>query len=79
MYIYIRDNPSVYRNLHKTNKVSAELSALYFSDLGTTGFGIDLSSVNITSNNLGEHNRVTANAFFDHTFEFFNDNLTSYI
>ena len=76
MYIYIRDNPSVYRNLHKTNKVSAELSALYFSDLGTTGFGIDLSSVNITSNNLGEHNRVTANAFFDHTFEFFNDNLS---
>jgi len=23
-YIYIRDNPSVYRNLHKTNKISAE-------------------------------------------------------
>jgi iron complex outermembrane receptor protein len=47
-YIYIRDNPSVYRNLHKTNKVSAELSGSYFSDLGVTGFGIDLSSVNFS-------------------------------
>ena len=41
-YIYIRDNPSVYRNLHKTNKVSAELSGSYFSNSGVTGFGIDL-------------------------------------
>jgi vitamin B12 transporter len=76
MYIYVRDNPSVYRNLHKTNKVSVELSASYFSNLGVSGFGLDLSSVNITSNNLGEHNRATINAFIDHTFEFFNDNLS---
>jgi len=76
MYIYIRDNPSVYRNLHKTNKVSAEISASYFSNFGVTGFGLDLSSVNITSNNLGEHNRITANVFLDHTFEFFDDKLS---
>ena len=76
MYIYIRDNPSVYRNLHKTNKISAELSGSYISDLGVTGFGLDLSTVNITSNNLGEHKRNTANAFIDHTFELFNGNLS---
>jgi len=75
-YIYIRDNPSVYRNLHKTNKISAELSGSYFNKGGITGFGIDLSTVNITSNNLGDHNRTTLNVFADHTFEFFNDNLT---
>jgi len=75
-YIYIRDNPSIYRNLHKTNKISAELSGSYFSKGGITGFGIDLSTVNITSNNLGDHNRTTLNVFVDHTFEFFNDNLT---
>ena len=74
-YIYIRDNPSVYRNLHKTNKVSAELSGSYFSDLGVTGFGIDLSSVNISSNNLGEHKRTTVNLFADHTFKLMDNKL----
>ena len=74
-YIYIRDNPSVYRNLHKTNKVSAELSGSYFSNSGVTGFGIDLSTVNISSNNLGEHDRTTVNLFVDHTFKLFNEKL----
>ena len=74
-YIYIRDNPSVYRNLHKTNKVSAELSGSYFSNLGVTGFGLDLSTVNISSNNLGEHNRTTVNLFADHTFKLFDQKL----
>ena len=74
-YIYIRDNPSVYRNLHKTNKVSAELSGSYFSELGVTGFGIDLSAVNISSNNLGEHKRSTVNLFADHTFKLMDNKL----
>ena len=74
-YIYIRDNPSVYRNLHKTNKVSAELSGSYFSKSGVTGFGIDLSTVNISSNNLGEHDRTTVNLFVDHTFKLFDEKL----
>ena len=74
-YIYIRDNPSVYRNLHKTNKVSAELSGSYFSKSGVTGFGIDLSTVNISSNNLGEHDRTTINLFADHTFKLLDEKL----
>tara|TARA_B100000780_G_scaffold109775_1_gene76752 strand:+ start:2446 stop:4266 length:1821 start_codon:yes stop_codon:yes gene_type:complete len=74
-YIYIRDNPSVYRNLHKTNKISAELSGSYSYKYGITGFGLDISTVNITSNNLGEHNRKTINVFADHTFKLFNDNF----
>ena len=74
-YIYIRDNPSVYRNLHKTNKVSAELSGSYFSESGVTGFGVDLSTVNISSNNLGEHKRTTVNLFADYTFKLFDEKL----
>ena len=74
-YIYIRDNPSVYRNLHKTNKVSAELSGSYFSKSGITGFGVDLSTVNISSNNLGEHKRTTVNLFADHTFKLMDNKL----
>lgn len=72
-YIYIRDNPSVYRNLHKTNKFSAELSGSYFSNSGVTGFGLDLSMYNISSNNLGEHKRGTLNFYLDHQFKAFDE------
>jgi vitamin B12 transporter len=69
-YIYIRDNPSVYRNLHITNKVGVETNASYTSDIGITGFGVDLSRVFISSNNLGKRNRTMVNLFLEHRFKF---------
>ena len=69
-YVYIRDNPSVYRNLHITNKVGVETNASYNSDLGITGFGVDISRVFISSNNLGKRNRTMANLFLEHRFKF---------
>ena len=68
-YVYIRDNPGVYRNLHITNKVGAETNASYSSDIGITGFGIDISRVFISSNNLGNRNRTMANLFLEHRFK----------
>ena len=68
-YVYIRDNPSVYRNLHITNKVGAEANASYTSNAGITGFGVDLSRVFISSNNLGNRNRTMANLFLEHRFK----------
>jgi len=68
-YVYIRDNPSVYRNLHITNKVGVETNASYTSDTGITGFGVDISRVFISSNNLGKRNRTMANLFLEHRFK----------
>jgi len=68
-YVYIRDNPSVYRNLHITNKVGVETNASYTSDIGITGFGVDISRVFISSNNLGKRNRTMANLFLEHRFK----------
>ncbi len=68
-YVYIRDNPGVYRNLHITNKVGAETNVSYRSDIGITGFGIDISRVFISSNNLGNRNRTMANLFLEHRFK----------
>ena len=68
-YVFIRDNPSVYRNLHITNKVGAEANASYTSGLGITGFGVDISRVFISSNNLGSRNRTMANLFLEHRFK----------
>ena len=74
-YVYIRDNPSVYRNLHITNKVGVETNASYTSDIGITGFGVDISRVFISSNNLGKRNRTMANLFLEHRFKAVNDKL----
>ena len=67
MYIYVRSDPSIYRNLHKTNKISAEVNFNYLSSIGNTGFGLEFSNVSITSNNLGEHKRFTSSFYVDHT------------
>ena len=74
-YVYIRDNPSVYRNLHITNKVGIETNVSYRSDIGITGFGIDISRVFISSNNLGNRNRTMANLFLEHRFKLWNEKL----
>ncbi|MFK8044632.1 MAG: TonB-dependent receptor plug domain-containing protein [Crocinitomicaceae bacterium] len=74
-YIFIRNNPSVYRNLHLTNKVGAEINASYQSKLGTTGVGIDVAQVFLRSNNLGDRNRLMTTVFVEHLFQFFNNRL----
>ncbi|EGV42264.1 TonB-dependent receptor [Bizionia argentinensis JUB59] len=76
MYLYNRDNPSGYRNLHQTNKIGAEVNASFQSGLGITGFGIDLSQTYISSNNLGSHKRFTTNLFLEHRFSLLNDALS---
>lgn len=70
-----RNDPGFYRNLHITNKVGAEANASYFSKLGVTGFGLDVSRVSISSNNLGKRDRIMANMFLEHRFKFANDKL----
>ena len=75
IFLLKREDPSFYRNLHITNKVGVETNASYTSDLGVTGFGIDISRVFISSNNLGNRNRTMANLFLEHRFKALNDKL----
>ncbi|WP_054852474.1 TonB-dependent siderophore receptor [Olleya sp. ITB9] len=74
-YVYLREDPTVYRNLHITNKVGAEANASYKSELGTTGFGVDLSKIYISSNNLGNRQRFMSNLFLEHQFKLFNETV----
>lgn len=67
-YIYIRNNPSVFRNLHITNRLGTSLDAKNTNTWGVTGFGVEFSRVNIQSNNLGDKNRTIAHLFFEHRF-----------
>tara|TARA_B100000787_G_scaffold36383_1_gene25523 strand:+ start:73 stop:1896 length:1824 start_codon:yes stop_codon:yes gene_type:complete len=70
IFLLKRFDPIFYRNLHITNKLGAEANASYTSKYGITGFGIDVSSVSISSNNLGDRNRTMANFFLEHRFKF---------
>lgn len=72
MYLFIRNNPSYYRNLHISNKLGAETNMVINSKLGKTGIGFDLSRTFLISNNLGNHNRTVLTGFLEHRFEFEN-------
>jgi iron complex outermembrane receptor protein len=67
-YIFVRSNPSIYRNLHLGNTVGFEVNSSYKSGMGTSGFGIDLQQVDLRSNILGNHQRQVATAFLEHRF-----------
>lgn len=74
-YIFVRSNPSIYRNLHIGNTAGFEVNSSYKSSLGQTGFGIDLQQVGLRSNILGNHERQVATAFLEHRFSFLRGRL----
>jgi vitamin B12 transporter len=75
MYVFVRNNPSIYRNLHQTNKIGGEVNGSFPSKLGITGFGVDLAKVYLSSNNLGRRNRDMVTVFLEHRFQFLNKKL----
>lgn len=75
MYLYIRNKPEAYRNMHIGNNIGGEISASYQSHLGITGVGTEVRKELLVSNNLGERERLVSQAFFEHHFSFFNKKL----
>jgi vitamin B12 transporter len=69
IFLLKRKDPGFFRNLHITNKVGVETNASYTSNIGITGFGVDISRFFISSNNLGNRNRTMANLFLEHRFK----------
>lgn len=65
-YLLVRGKPEVYRNLHVTNTLGAEIQSGYQSDLGLTGVGVEFRALGITSNNLGDHQRQEWAIFMEH-------------
>jgi len=75
MYLFVRSNPAIYRNLHQTNKIGVEFNASYNSSIGVTGFGVDIAKVYLSSNNLGARNRFMTTLFLEHQFKFANNKI----
>ena len=74
-YVFVRKNPSIYRNLHISNKIAAELNGSYTSNIGITGFGIETAKVYLSSNNLGDNNRFLSTLFLEHLLELFDNKM----
>lgn len=66
MYLFNREKPEIYRNMHIGNNVGGELNSSYTSNLGTTGLGVELRKEFLASNNLGHRERFVAQVFFEH-------------
>lgn len=75
MYLFLRQDPSFFRNLHISNKIGVENNVVINSNLGKTGIGLDVSRSFLLSNNLGDRNRTSITGFLEHRFEFFNESL----
>lgn len=75
MYLFLRNNPSYYRNIHIGNNVGIDVSTNVKSKYGITGFGVDFRKEFLASNNLGKRERLVSQAFLEHHFSLFNESL----
>jgi len=76
-FLLKRDNPAFYRNVHSTRNYNAAYSALLNWAGGTTIAGAEMQHDNITSTNLGKHERTSGGAFAEHQVEIFSGALLS--
>jgi iron complex outermembrane receptor protein len=78
-YLFIRENPGAYQNLHETNTYGLELNSTYQSDLGTTGLGLEYRKEKISGDwvrggnwsksNLDGFYRDNLGLYADHRFK----------
>lgn len=74
-YLFVRNKPEIYRNMHIGNNVGADINGSYLSSFGTTGLGVELRKEFLASNNLGHRERFVTQVFLEHNFSFFQNKL----
>lgn len=68
-YIFIRQNPSVYRNQHFTTSAGAEFNATRANKAGQLGLGYESRTEIIRSNNLGHRERHYHGFYLEQQFQ----------
>jgi vitamin B12 transporter len=74
-YVFVRNNPSLYQNIHLSHTLSGELHGSYASAWGQTGLGVELSRISLNSTNLGQHLRWASSFFLEHRFAWWEGRL----
>lgn len=80
-YIFIRQKPEVYHNIHKTNVLTGELQSTIELKSGTIGAGFEYRNEQINSNNLGKWDRDNLGMYAEYRHRFgdkFNASIGAY-
>lgn len=65
-YIFVRQNPSLYHNIHETNVLTGEVQSTLMLKNGTLGAGVEYRTEHINSTNLGKRNRDNLGIFAEY-------------
>lgn len=74
-YIFIKQNPEVYRNNHYSHSYNAELNTSYRFQKSFLAMGIEMRNEKLRSNNLGNRERVNLGINLEHRITFFYNRL----
>jgi len=74
-YLFIRNDPSYYRNLHINNTIGLDVNLTYQNNFGVTGIGIDLNIPWLSSTRLGNRSRRAATVLLDHRISLLNGDM----
>ncbi len=75
-YVFVRSNPSLYRNLHLSHTYGYDGYLSREGALGMTGVGVELQGVALASNLLGQRERLVANVLLEQAFSLADGRLT---
>lgn len=76
MYLFIRDNPGYYRNMHIGNNYGGEMNLKYQSQFGVSGLGVEAHQEDLRSSNLGARGRFVTQISAEHHFSLLQNKLT---
>ena len=71
-YIFVRSNPSLYRNLHISQVMTAEFNGTGAYRWGQLGAGVALQGASLHSNNLGSRQRTITSGYLEYRSEWWN-------
>lgn len=75
-YIFIRQKPAVYHNIHETNVLTGELQSTVRLKKGTIGAGVEYRNEDINSTNLGKRFRNNLGIYAEYK-HYFSDKLNA--
>lgn len=75
-YIFVKQKPSLYHNIHETNIVTGEVQSSIIVGKGTIGAGIEYRDANINSTNLGKRHRSNLGIYAEYK-HYFSDKLNA--
>lgn len=68
-YVFIRQKPEVYENVHETNVWDLELNNTLHTIIGTFGLGLEARQELINSNSLGKADRMNYGLYGEYSFD----------